>query len=177
MLQITPHHTILLAVQPVDFRKGIDGLAALCRSRLIQDPFSGKVFVFTNKQKKCVKILVYDGQGFWLCTRRFSKGRLAWWPSTKDTPSNAVSHEVLASQLQVLLYQGSVHGANIPPAWRQLKRPEAAPVPGSPLPSFRDNSREASLQGTAQAGSCSFAGQQDMQADCPYSQNTYESGS
>lgn len=146
MLQITPHHTILLVVQPVDFRKGIDGLAALCRSKLTQDPFSGKVFVFTNKTKKGVKILVYDGQGFWLCTRRFSKGGLAWWPSTKDIPPNILSHEVLAAQLQVFLSQGSIHGANIPPAWRQLKRPvEAAPVLDSSLPLFRDNSRAASL--------------------------------
>lgn len=145
MLQITPHHTILLAVQPVDFRKGIDGLAALCRSKLTQDPFSGKVFVFTNKPKKCVKILVYDGQGFWLILKRFSQGKLAWWPSTKDIPPNVLSHEVLATQLQILLSQGSVHGANIPPAWRQLKRPEAAPVLDSPIPSFRDNSKATNL--------------------------------
>jgi|694.fasta_scaffold109245_2 transposase len=148
MLQITPHHTILLAVQPVDFRRGIDGLAAACRAKLAQDPFSGKIFVFTNKPRKCVKILVYDGQGFWLILRRFSTGKLTWWPSAKDTLPDAASHEVLASQLQVLLSQGSVHGANIPPAWRQLKRPEAAPVPPPTLPSFRDNSRAASFQGT-----------------------------
>jgi len=145
MLQVTPHHTILLAVQPVDFRCGIDGLAAVCRAKLTQDPFSGKVFVFTNKARKCVKVLVYDGQGFWLILKRFSQGKLAWWPSIKDTLPDTVSHEVLASQLQVLLSQGSIHGANIPPAWRQLKQPEAVPVLGSPLPSFRDNSREASL--------------------------------
>jgi transposase len=145
MLQVTPHHTILLAVQPVDFRRGIDGLAAVCRANMAQDPFSGNVFVFTNKSKKCVKILVYDGQGFWLCIRRFSKGRLTWWPSTKDTPSNAISHEVLAILLQVLLYQGSVQGAKIPPDWRRIKRPEAAPALASPLPSFRGSSKATSL--------------------------------
>lgn len=145
MLQVTPHHTILLAVQPVDFRCGIDGLAAVCRAKLTQDPFSGKVFVFTNKSRKCVKVLVYDGQGFWLILKRFSQGKLAWWPSTKDTPPDVLSHEVLASQLQVLLSQGSVQGAKIPPDWRQLKRPEAAPVPASNPPSFRDNSKAASF--------------------------------
>lgn len=148
MLQVTPHHTILLALQPVDFRCGIDGLAAVCRAKLTQDPFSGKVFVFTNKTRKCVKILVYDGQGFWLILKRFSQGKLAWWPSTKDKLPDATSHEVLASQLQVLLYQGSVHGAKIPPDWRQLKRPEAVPVPASTPPSFRGNSKAASFQGT-----------------------------
>ena len=46
MIQITPQMRILLAVQPVDFRKGIDGLAALCRQALLGDPLSGTLFVF-----------------------------------------------------------------------------------------------------------------------------------
>jgi transposase len=49
MIQITPHMRILAAVEPVDFRKGIDGLAALCRQQLHADPFSGALFVFLNK--------------------------------------------------------------------------------------------------------------------------------
>ncbi len=76
MIQITPHMRILLAVAPVDFRKGIDGLAALCRSVLKSDPFSGCMFVFLNRQKTSIKILCYDGQGFWICQKRLSKGRL-----------------------------------------------------------------------------------------------------
>ena len=69
MLQITPHHRLLLAVKPVDFRKGIDGLAALCRLSLEEDPFGGTLFIFSNRSRRLVKILVYDGQGFWLCTK------------------------------------------------------------------------------------------------------------
>jgi len=64
MIQITPHMRILLAVELADFRKGIDGLAALCRKVLKADPFSGKVFVFRNRRKTAIKILHYDGQGF-----------------------------------------------------------------------------------------------------------------
>lgn len=78
MLQLTPQQIILLAIQPVDFRKGIDGLAALCQGQLLEDPFSGKLFVFTNRRRRAVKIIVYDGGGFWLCLKRFSKGKLAW---------------------------------------------------------------------------------------------------
>lgn len=80
MLQITPQQTIFIAINPVDFRKGIDGLAALCRSQLNHDPFSGALFVFTNRQRTAVKIIVYDGQGFWLCMKRFSQGKLAGGP-------------------------------------------------------------------------------------------------
>ncbi len=123
MLQLTPHHKILLAISPVDFRKGIDGLAALCQFQLHQDPFSGKLFVFSNRRRTAVKIIVYDGQGFWLCLKRFSKGKLVWWPKTTGT-----AYDIVASELQILLYQGSPLGAQIPPDWRQLKQPSTLPA-------------------------------------------------
>ena len=80
MIQITPQMRILLAVEAVDFRKGIDGLARSCREVLKEDPFSGHVFVFRNKRSTSIKVLMYDGQGFWLCQKRLSKGRFRWWP-------------------------------------------------------------------------------------------------
>ena len=64
MIQITPQMRILVAVHPADFRKGIDGLAQLCRAVLQQDPFSGALFVFRNRRATSIKVLVYDGQGF-----------------------------------------------------------------------------------------------------------------
>ena len=78
MIQATPQMRILLAVEPADFRKGIDGLAAVCRQVLKKDPFSGYVFVFRNKKANAIKVLMYDGQGFWLCQKRLSKGRFNW---------------------------------------------------------------------------------------------------
>ncbi len=80
MLQVSPTTRIFLARKPVDFRKGIDSLAAVCRSVLGNDPFSGAVFLFTNRRRTAVKILTYDGQGFWLCMKRLSRGRFRWWP-------------------------------------------------------------------------------------------------
>ena len=73
MIQWTAHMRILVGIEPVDFRKGIDGLAAVCRYHLHQDPFTGTVFVFRNRRATAVKILVYDGQGYWLCQKRLSK--------------------------------------------------------------------------------------------------------
>lgn len=64
-------------------------------------------------------IPVYDGQGFWLCLKRFSKGKLAWWPKKEGE----ITTSVLASQLQIILYQGSPHGAQIPQNWREIKQP------------------------------------------------------
>jgi len=78
MIQITPQMHILLAAEPIDFRKGIDGLAAVCKNILDTNPFSGYLFVFTNKKRTTIKILTYDGQGFWLFQKRLSKGRFRW---------------------------------------------------------------------------------------------------
>ena len=70
MIQLTPQMKIKVAVEPVDFRKGIDGLAAVCRQVMASDPFSGQVFVFRNKRRTAIKILLYDGQGFGLFQKR-----------------------------------------------------------------------------------------------------------
>ena len=99
MIQITPHMRIVVAVAPVDFRKGIDSLAAVCRQKLQSDPFSGAVFVFTNKSRQALRLLLYDGQGFWLCHKRLSKGRFVW-------PFLGADHAagLCAGQLQQLLW-------------------------------------------------------------------------
>lgn len=66
MIQITPQMRIPVAVEAVDFRKGIDSLARLCQEPLQADPFSGSVFVFRSRRATAIKVLAYDGQGFWL---------------------------------------------------------------------------------------------------------------
>ncbi len=126
MLQITPHHRLLLAVQSVDFRRGMNGLKALCLSPLQEDPFAGTFFVFTNRSKTALKILVYDGQGFWLCLKKFSKGKLPWWPK-QPTPSFSLN----PSQLQILLSQGDPSVVQISPDWRSVApaKPSKQPVP------------------------------------------------
>lgn len=82
MIPISNTHKIYIACQPVDFRRGIDGYAALCRSQLQLNPFSGHCFIFRNKRRTAIKILMYDRTGFWLCHKRLSKGQFKQWPST-----------------------------------------------------------------------------------------------
>ena len=74
MVQVTPEVRVLVAVEAADFRRGIDGLAQLCRASLAADPFSGAVFVFRNRRRTAVKLLVYDGQGYWLAHKRLDRG-------------------------------------------------------------------------------------------------------
>jgi len=116
MLQITPQMKILVAVEPVDFRKGIDGLAALCKASLAQDAFSGSVFVFRNRRATAIKALVYDGQGFWLCQKRLSEGRFRWWP----TSAEGAAITVAAHQLTVLFSAGNPSRISAPPEWRSV---------------------------------------------------------
>lgn len=115
MIQITPHMRIWVAIDPIDFRAGIDSLAAICRQRLDADPFSGGLFVFCNRRRSAIKILTYDGGGYWMCQKRLSSGRLAFWP---DSVSPARMLE--ACELQVLLMGGDPTQANVPPPWRRL---------------------------------------------------------
>ena len=84
MIQISPQMRIMVAIEPLDFRNGIDGLGRVCREALKSDPFSDALFVFRNKRATAIKVLVYDGQGFWLCQKRLSKGRFKWWPKEVD---------------------------------------------------------------------------------------------
>ena len=122
MLQITPHMKVLVAVRAVDFRKGIDGLVALCKSELEQDPFAGTVFVFRNRRANAIKVLLYDGQGFWLCQKRLSEKKFRFWPQSKDDTrlaSNPVA-SLAASELSVLFSAGNPSAVNLAPDWKPL---------------------------------------------------------
>jgi transposase len=116
MIQITPQMRVLVAVEPIDFRRGIDGLARACRERLASDPFSGTVFVFTNRRRTSIKLIVFDGQGFCLFLKRLSSGRFRFWPTSADEASCVL----LAHELQVLLCAGDPQATRAAPAWRSV---------------------------------------------------------
>lgn len=116
MIQITPQMRVLVAVDAIDFRRGIDGLARVCRESLGADPFSGAVFVFRSKRGTAIKLLVYDGQGFWLCHKRLSQGRFRYWPSR----SGAAGTPLRAHELAVLLCAGDPSRTQAAPMWRPI---------------------------------------------------------
>ncbi len=78
MINTPPNALVYLHRQPVDFRKGMDALIGFCRRVIDKDPFQGIYFVFYNRSRKSIRVLVYDGQGFWLCTKRLSSGRFRY---------------------------------------------------------------------------------------------------
>lgn len=116
MIQVTPQMRVLVAVAPADFRRGIDGMGKICRDALGDDPFSGTVYVFRNRRATAVKILVYDGQGFWLCHKRLSRGRFRFWPDSDGETAKRLA----AAELQVLVFGGDPEGTRTAPAWRRI---------------------------------------------------------
>jgi transposase len=117
MIQVTPQMRVLLAIDPVDFRRGIDGLAQLCRAALSEEPMSGAMFVFRSRSRKSIKLLVFDGQGFWLCQKRMSSGCFRFWPKAQESPSVTLRpHEI-----QVLLCGGDFSATDAAPIWKPLQ--------------------------------------------------------
>lgn len=105
---------VLVALEPIDGRKGIDSLVHLCRQKLQDDPFSGCVFIFRTRSRTVIKLLAYDGQGFWLAQKRLSAGRFKMWPEGAGAAKALEAH-----QAQMLLVAGdpTVKAA---PTWRRV---------------------------------------------------------
>ncbi len=79
MISVPPGSRIVVATQPVDFRRGMDGLASLVQQQLRADPFAGDLFVFRSRRMDRIKIVVWDGTGLCLFAKRI-EGRFTWPP-------------------------------------------------------------------------------------------------
>jgi transposase len=119
MIQIAATMRILVAVEPVDLRKGIDGLAQFCREKLATDPFSGCLFIFRSRRGTAIKVLAYDGQGYWLAQKRLSKGRFTWWPEATEPTKLLEAYEA-----QLLMAAGDLSRVRAAPMWRRVNAPK-----------------------------------------------------
>jgi hypothetical protein len=116
MIYVAPQIKILVAFEPADFRRSIDGLVAICRDQLQQNPYSGCVFLFRNRARTAIRLLSFDGSGFWLCMKRMSTGKFQWWPEPNGEPLTTIA----AKELMVLLYNGDPTSAKMAEDWRKL---------------------------------------------------------
>ncbi len=108
MLQVTSHSIIYIASTHIDFRKGIDGICAICRNQININPLEGAIFLFYNRLKNSIKILAYDGQGFWLCSKRLSQGTFIWKHKFRKNESRQLSAQKICHRiLHVLINNGS----------------------------------------------------------------------
>lgn len=98
MLSFSPATRIFVALNPVDMRKSFNGLYAHVQAVLEQDPRSGHLFVYTNRLKNRVKILLWDGSGLWVCAKRLERSSFAW------PCGEGVSRCIRPEELQLLLH-------------------------------------------------------------------------
>jgi transposase len=105
MLSIGPTTKIFLVTGATDMRKAYDTLAAIVVNKLDEDPCSGSVFVFCNRGRNRVKILVWDRAGFWLVARRLERGTFAW----PESPEKSI--HMSPEELTLLLCGIDLRGA------------------------------------------------------------------
>ena len=85
---------IYLGVKPVDMRKSFNGLCAIVKNELERDPLSGAVYLFSNKRRTLVKIIYWDGTGFWVLAKKLERGTF-WWSPDCDSMDMSIAHESL----------------------------------------------------------------------------------
>lgn len=95
MFGLSPATRIYLCVEAIDMRKGFEGLYGLVRDQLGQDPLSGHLFLFTNRSHTRLKVLVWDGSGLWVCSKRLERGRFHW-PHKREAVNITMKPEELA---------------------------------------------------------------------------------
>jgi transposase len=115
MIHITAQMRVLVAIEAVDGRKGIDSLVRVCQEKLSEDPIGGCVFIFRSRRGTSIRLLSYDGQGYWLAQKRLSKGRFRWWPES-NLPGKALE----AYEAQLLMVAGDVSRVRAAPMWRRV---------------------------------------------------------
>jgi hypothetical protein len=118
-----PGLRIMVAAKPIDFRKGMDSLAALVKQALASDPFTGDVFIFRSKRSDRLKLLLWDGSGLCLVTKRLESGAFTW-PAVRDWPRGvgavrlAVRNQITVVGHQIRRLGGSTYARSIQPlAW------------------------------------------------------------
>ena len=110
MFGLSPATRIYLAVGATDLRKGFEGLYGLVRDRLLCEPTSGHLFLFSNARRNRIKVLYWDGSGLWLCAKRLERGRFSW------PGEDAQAVRVTVSQEELSLLLG---GIDLAQTWRK----------------------------------------------------------
>ena len=107
---------VFVVVGPTDMRKSFNGLSGIVRERLGADPMSRDLFLFCNRAKNRLKVLVYDESGVWVLARRLDRGTFAW-PASSD---GSVQLEYRQEQLALLLTGFDSDGLR-PRRWRRRR--------------------------------------------------------
>lgn len=114
MLTLSASDKVFLGIQPLDFRKQLNGLMQATQNVIKQNPHSRAYFVFINRSKTAIKIFQYDGIGYWMHLKRLCRGKFKW----PQSPEEAITMNPI--ELQVLLMNGDPQGASFQEEWQRV---------------------------------------------------------
>ena len=114
MINFSNDIKVMIAIEPIDFRAGINRLAAIAQEVFSREVVKGVLFAFKNRRRTDIKLILYDGSGYFMGHKRLSKGKLNWWPRTEVEAGRLSSAEFL-KLLHGVDPRGSYH-----PAWQAL---------------------------------------------------------
>lgn len=115
LISVSEQTKIYIVHGAVDFRNQHEGLTSICRNVLYKEPSAGAVFLFRNKCRNAVKLLYYDGQGWWVAHKKLEKGKFRVWPEDAEKLSSLQAHELL-----VLLKNGNPFAAKFQPNFKPV---------------------------------------------------------
>jgi transposase len=117
VIQIAGNANVFIMHEAINFRGGIDKTTAVVRVILQKEPMDGALFVFRSKMGHSLRILYYDGSGFWLCTKRLSSGTFnKAWPKGSGA---VVDSPMLVRELQILIWGADPSSCQFPESWRR----------------------------------------------------------
>lgn len=96
----------------------MDAISAQIRLYFNENPMSGAVFLFISRSRKNLRLLTYDGQGFWLATKRLSKGKFPFWPEAGF--ENEFLKQLQACEAQILLHAGDPTNVRVLSPWKKI---------------------------------------------------------
>ena len=115
MIQLPASAQVFVLHESLSFRNGIDGHSAAVARVMSKDPMDGAFYVFRSRSGQMLRLLFYDGGGFWLATKRLSKGCFRWWPTGDGDYS-----PLLVRELQILIWGGDPASGRFPALWKKI---------------------------------------------------------
>jgi hypothetical protein len=113
MIQIPAQAKIFVFPELIMSIESLDAVIVICKKNGF-DPFSGDIFVFRGEDSTYLGLLSYDGHGFQWCVKRFSEGKLAWWPNESEIV------QILPRDLQIMLWGGNPNKTELPKMWKPI---------------------------------------------------------
>jgi hypothetical protein len=114
MIHVSPNATIYVVSTPVSFTGRLKSTLGICRDLLQIEPMDGCYIVFRNRSGTMLRVVLYDGDGFWLCEKTFSKGSIRTWFDGEGIT------QVSARELSVLLWRGDLQKVQFPEFWKKM---------------------------------------------------------